>query len=293
MKEMNKEFSLKLIDREEINRCSSSANIITCFFPHQKNPLGLDNKKYESYFSNEKIENLPCICKNVKDTTWYDFLSKQFKEDQISTIWINPSSMPISCFLSCVAAWRQCSVQQINNTLLGIFIPTTIANNGEKEKVHVWQPDMRGTITKETDLNNFIWYPSLARNAEELENYDLKIDAFEIFPITEIINKTRNEITFDMAKHKKLLDGRKIRTEKIMYINRNTPNETFEYIVNSIKHLPRAPSITTPVVTPGGIPINYLSIALAAVVTNTYLITDMNESFSESLTEHCFILKCE
>ena len=96
-----------------------------------------------------------------------------------------------------------------------------------------------------------------------------------------------------MANHKELLDGKKVRTEKIMYINENTPNETFEYIINSIKHLPRVPSVTSPIVTPGGKPVNYLSIALAAVVTDTCFLMNMHESFSGSFSEHCFILKCE
>ncbi|GAF94146.1 unnamed protein product [marine sediment metagenome] len=50
VKTTNKEFSLKLTYKEEIDRCTSSSNIIIRFYPHQSNPLGLGSK-YDPYFT--------------------------------------------------------------------------------------------------------------------------------------------------------------------------------------------------------------------------------------------------
>lgn len=290
---IEKEYSLEQLHTNEIIKFTNSENIIIKFVPHQFDPLNKVGVEATSSFPNSCYENVQCVCTS-KDTSlqFYDFILNTFKKYQTKTIWINPSKMPISCFLSSVIAWKTFSDSIKDNTHLGIFLPHSIIP-GSNDEIDIWQSTMMGLNRGISLDKNAIWYMCLSRKPDEINRYISKFKPLEIFPITEVMNDVKNNDEIGIIDHYRFLEENKVRTENIMYINYKTPNETFKYILNSIQSLPRNPVIQQSVITPGGHPRSYMAIVLAATLMTSKMLFQANETFSNEISNELFILRSE
>ncbi len=295
--ERNRKLSLDLVGREEIELFTSSPNAVIRFIPHQSYPIGRVVNVSQVQLPQEEAVDLPCVCQKRSGkggrSKLLDFISQRSKEDPTCTIWMNPSKMPISCFLSSFAVWMKTTEDVAGTTVLGVVVPEYPEPVNSDGRIQIWSVSARGTVLTAKEIENAVWYPSLARSESELLSSSANLNIFRVFPITEVSCEAGTGSYSGTTGHISLLDENRMRTEKIMYVNSRTPNETFEYLVNSIDHLPRRPVATTPILTPGGGSRGYLAMALAAAVTDSLLLLDSQETFSKSLSNDHFLVRSE
>jgi len=294
MSRANKKFKLELTSQEEIKNHSISQNTIVSFVPHHPCTLNNVGKINGISLPNEQFVTLKCSCLDKKQKLSYKSLSEfylqQLKNDKTCTIWLNPSQMPILCFLHCILEWKRISESLKEPTILGILLPEKTKVSGQNN-LGVWNID--GYSIDKKKLGNVIWYVSLSRAMQEIKEAVNNLEIREIFPVTEVECESGIGRYSGIIRHKDFLNEYKVRTEKIIYIDKNNPSETFEYLINSVESLPKRPSTTIPIITPGGIPVNYIAMALSAVISDSYILLGNEETFSENLTNECLILESE
>lgn len=288
---------LEMLDKDEIREHASSSNVVASLVPHQSEPLLDLGTRVSLDLPYENCSDVQCSCKaeSKKESAppFYEFLSRTLKEDPTCTVWLSPSLLPVSCFLACVGAWMELAKNLSGGATIGMAVPSEIEPSAHKHEPAVWIPSMSGKHEERSTLENAVWYPSLSRTGDEIESFAEKLDIFRIFPITEVSNEARIGSYPGMTTHSRFLDENRVRTGKVMYVNRLTPNETFEYLAISIERLPRRPTATSPVLTPGGDPKTYLAMTLAAVATGSFLLMPKQETFKPIPTNEFFLMKSE
>lgn len=290
-------YQLDYLSFEEINKNTTEKNVIVRLLPHQNYSNNSNFQSDCSLLSNSKVLDSLCSCIREKDSSggkiqnWEEILKKFNKEEYDSTIWINPTGIPISCLMTCLRHWI--NTQTFNNcNTIGIMLPTYSCKIDKKTKGELWKSNINGWIKYRWKAHmNAIWYPSLALHDSILKEFAEKIEILKIFPLSESLSETNIDIESDLLNHIEFLDNNKVRTEGIIYIDENSPQSTFELITNSINNLPRSSTIDIiPVISPNGIPVNFFTVAIAGLITDAIFLINLDDFFSESLSNNCIIL---
>lgn len=233
---------------------------------HRKIPASCFPKNTESF-----TLNCPCGLSREAETNLATTCPQDRGDKSSAAIeWLDPRGLPVACLRRLlVSAIGDVKSGRVAN--IGIAIPksdsglaTTCGPHSELELVTAMDFSGRKPV----------WYPSLANDVDSLIQIAQSIDPVEIFPIVELTldESLRPDTEQSVWKHVELLEGRRVRTEKTIYLDPRRPELTYSIMVNSFAALQIGGLIPKiPVVTPGGTAQTVLCIIIAAVISNSII----------------------
>jgi len=289
---IGKKIDISFLEKKEIKENINTIPEVITILPHQRKPLQGEQCKVKKIFHNQKNVEIKCPCKDSSDI--YDYFENNIIGDPKKTIWIKTRSLSVKCISSILSNWIDVINKEEIGSNLGIYIseyyPNTTSN-----KIELWKSTKNGMIKKELkDQDNIVWYLSLNRDPKKLEEINKTFTPIKIFPLTSVSTETVNDDIIGMTDHVKFLNKNKNNMEKVMYINDDSPYETYEYIFNSIHHIPTQPIYAEPIITPPQYnPINCLSMITSAITSETLLFSPPNEKLLNNKGDSYLLLTVE
>ncbi len=217
-----------------------------------------------------EIRTAACVCGPASDThsPRIDTILKETKHTMsLSTIWIDPRGIPGAC-LSRVFGQAVDHHLSTPNATLGIVVPE-VSNMNSKEGTPKEETD-NSLPAEEVAWRKVVWYPSMSLHKASLQSTLESIEPMDIFPIVECPSDDTLQPDFDtpLLEHMEMLEDQRVRTEKVIYIRSDRPNDTYGLLRKSFESLEIGESIPrTPVVTLGGTGPSLLAMVLATVTS--------------------------
>jgi hypothetical protein len=200
--------------------------------------------------------------------------------------WLDPSGVPTKCLLGILAIWGR-EEFGAPSLSLGIRSFGGTAAPSQSEDFEFLRPSSTGVIPADSkDLENSVWYPSLARDPEILSRIANMLNPIEIFPLADHPIASAPDLQLAWTRHHQLLDGLRVRTERFIYLSERWPRLAFETLRSSLGAFGMVTNIPrTPVVTLGPGRQTFLASIAAAALTGSVVSAGVDEVVFDGLSQ--------
>jgi len=249
--------------------------------PHQScSPLGAKPVKNARETGSKKV-NIDCVCvkKRSKYTESFDETISQISKEGSSLMWLDPTQIPTECLATIFSKWLR-NTKPTDNLGLGLIVPSSDNAIPHKDNFGAWTPTSSSHLKRKfTEIKLPVWFPSLTRKPEFLEQVASTIMPFDVFPIVEFPQIISYAAEKEIALHYHVLDHHRTRTRNFVYLNNESPEEAMKTLYESFRVIPRNGKMPRSlVITPGGKPLSCLITLLAGVLAGGTFITPQMES---------------
>ena len=243
------------------------------FRPHQTPTVSNPDFKYDPLVFRGDLIECVCPCHSSGLNVFDDLIIKRNLSNTI--LWIDPRFIPTECLASMIFSWDN-TLHPERNISIGIVV-TQLKAEASQNNHYLWKPGLNGAKRKKSP-KNVIWYPSLQLDKTVLLKASQLIDPYDVYPVLDFSDSIMQPGDSDLTNHNYLLEATRTRTRHFIMFNPSHPERNFRDFYGTLSSTPRAGYISmNPVITPGGASINYLISTIAAVLSDSYLMTPLNE----------------
>jgi hypothetical protein len=249
---------------------------ILSFKPHHVRSLARIDSEYKSLNpKNVQIMEINCSCLD-------DEIAKVINEVSSlaypTLLWLDPQLLMTECIAAVVNTWKDNS-SATNKVALAITIPEGSTLQSKTGLFEPWK--IRGSkhiYCDINDLNEPVWYPSLARDPGSLNDAAAILNPYDVFPLVEFSEFSIEWGEKMVTNHYSMLEQYRTRTRNFIYVDVSHPDRAFQQFYGTLKAIRlNGAAVFQPVLTPGGDASVFLATVIAGVLAEAYFLAPREE----------------